>query len=419
MNTALRVLLVDDEESLAASVQDLFDSTSSSLLGPQFTSIEFDVCTDFDRGLDRLTNSRYDLVVLDIIDDTERINGAALSLDRLGLQLFESIRERQFVPVIFYAGDPSPAYGLGEVPFVQYVSKGDAPEELRQAVSAVATSGLPATLRAIKDHVDTITRSFMLEFVEMHWADVADNVPDIGYLLARHLSSSFVDKADSIAQSLVESSAASDGSTIHPHRYYTVPVRHGHTMGDVYCRTRKAMVGHDGGGKVEEAQDIDMAFGPTEFVVLLTPSCDLVGLDDESTRVPKAEFVLVARCLRVLELAEFSAWNVNRSDDIAGGELTGAMRDVLKSQRRKHQDDRFYFLPRAWELPDLLVDLQQTFSLNCTRLPQLTKVASLDSPFAESLSHRFSRLMARIGTPDLDIDLVADRIRDSGRESDA
>ena len=416
MSTVLRVLLVDDEESLAESVQDLFDSMPDALLGPQFHSIEFDVCTRFDRALDKLTSSRYDLVILDIIEDASRTEVTSLDLERIGVHVFQSIRARQFVPVIFYAGDPTPAHGSGDTPFVQYVNKGNRPDELREAVSAVAMSGLPATLRAINGHVDAITRSFMLDFVEAHWSDVANDVPDIGYLLARHLSNSFVDGADDIAQSLTEDGTGSNNSAVHPHRYYMVPLRQGHTMGDVYCRRPRIVNGQSDVEQNALAQEIEAAFGATEFLISLTPSCDLVGLDDQSTRRPKAEFVLVARCLVVVDLPEFSAWTENQSAEIDKGELSGAMKDVLRSQRRSHQSDRFYFLPRAWSVPDLLVDLQQSFSLSSAGLLQLEKVASLDSPFAESLSQRFSRLMARIGTPDLDIDLVAERIWSSTRE---
>ena len=147
MNPVLRVLLIDDEESLAESVQDLFDSTSDSLLGPEFNGIEFEVCAEFERALDKLTNSRFDLVVLDIIEDASRTATSVLDLERMGLQVFQNIRERQFVPVIFYAGDPSPAHGLGDAPFVQYVSKGDDPDDFARPCW-LWQSRMTTTLRA-------------------------------------------------------------------------------------------------------------------------------------------------------------------------------------------------------------------------------------------------------------------------------
>ena len=200
-----------------------------------------------------------------------------------------------------------------------------------------------------------ITLSFMLDFVEIHWADLADEVPDIGYLLARHLSSSFVMGADSIAQSLVEGSVAPRSSVIHPHRYYVVPARQGHTMGDVYRRASEAVNSQGDAAQNTDTQEVDAMFGETEFVVSLTPSCDLVGLDDQSTRKPKAEFVLMARCLTVADLSEFEPWTKDRSAEIAKLELTNAMRDVVRSQRQKWPSGQFYFLPRAWSIPDCLL----------------------------------------------------------------
>jgi hypothetical protein len=39
------------------------------------------------------------------------------------------------------------------------------------------------------------------------------------------------------------------------------------------------------------------------------------------------------------------------------------------------------------------------------------RVASLDSPFAESLQAKMTRYLGRIGTPDIDVDLALERFK--------
>ena len=41
----------------------------------------------------------------------------------------------------------------------------------------------------------------------------------------------------------------------------------------------------------------------------------------------------------------------------------------------------------------------------------LERLASLDSPFAEALLARFSRYFGRLGTPDLDVAVLLQRLR--------
>ena len=41
----------------------------------------------------------------------------------------------------------------------------------------------------------------------------------------------------------------------------------------------------------------------------------------------------------------------------------------------------------------------------------LERLASLDSPFAEALLARFARYFGRLGTPDLDLEVLVARLR--------
>src|SRR5215471_20884859 len=87
------------------------------------------------------------------------------------------------------------------------------------------------------------------------------------------------------------------------------------------------------------------------------------------------------------------------------------LQDLLRNNRRDSQSERFFFLPDALSLPDLLVDFQQLEALQREHMHGLERLASLDSPFAEALLARFTRYFGRLGTPDLDVTVLLQRLR--------
>ena len=62
-------------------------------------------------------------------------------------------------------------------------------------------------------------------------------------------------------------------------------------------------------------------------------------------------------------------------------------------------------------LPHLVIDFEQLTTMSYDELKGLTRVASLDSPFAEAVVARFTRHFGRIGLPDLNVEGVIDRLR--------
>ena len=137
--------------------------------------------------------------------------------------------------------------------------------------------------------------------------------------------------------------------------------------------------------------------------VLLTPSCDMV------TGREKAALVLLARCLQLTEQVEYQQWR----DGLPTPSriINGKLQDLLRNNRRDSQSERFLFLPGALSLPDLVVDFQQLVTLQRERMGGLERLASLDSPFAEALLARFTRYFGRLGTPDLDVAVLLQRLR--------
>ena len=64
-------------------------------------------------------------------------------------------------------------------------------------------------------------------------------------------------------------------------------------------------------------------------------------------------------------------------------------------------------------IPDLVVDFQQLRSITFESLRGFKQVATLDSPFAESVLARLSRYFNRLGTPDVGKNVVINRLQTS------
>ena len=116
-----------------------------------------------------------------------------------------------------------------------------------------------------------------------------------------------------------------------------------------------------------------------------------------------------ARCLPLTEQVEHQQWR----DGLPTPSRTSVrkLQDLLRNNRQDSQSERFFFLPGALSLPDLVVDFQQLAALQREHLGGLERLASLDSPFAEALLARFTRYFGRLGTPDLDVAVLLQRLR--------
>ena len=136
------------------------------------------------------------------------------------------------------------------------------------------------------------------------------------------------------------------------------------------------------------------------YWLVLTPSCDFVQ--------GKAKHVVLAKCDKLSEQGEYASWSACS---------TNPSRTVIDSlekligDNRKGQQERFKFLPGTFFLPDLLIDFQQLKSVSVESIGGYEAIATLDSPFAESVLARFTRYFGRLGTPDVDGKVVLNRLQ--------
>jgi CheY-like chemotaxis protein len=378
--TTWRILMVDDDASTCDLVREYLEG--ESLADPQ-DYMRVEVLTDFSAALEALEARRFDVLILDVRLQTR----GEVPEQEAGVAALDAIRKRRFVPVVFYPGLPHFVRHL-QSPLVQVVEKTRELPDLLEAVRSIFATHLPMVSRALLHHLEAVQRDYMWGFVAQNWEQLGDT-PDrtaLAYLLARRLAISL--SGPGIHQLVRDLGGADEiGANkghVHPMQYYIMPpVESAPLSGDIY----KGQIGEQNG-----------------YWVLLTPSCDLV------TGREKADLVLFGRCVLLSDQTEYQNWNNALPQPSIS--IEKALKALLSNNRKDSQAERFHFLPGALSLPGLLVDFQQIAIVSQSMMKGLTRIASLDSPFAEAALNRFIRYFSRLGTPDLDLDLTLSRLGD-------
>lgn len=370
-----RILLVEDTQEDAEDISKRVSGWKSN-----GRSIEVEACTDFQIAKTWLTTRRYDLVILDLIDDKR--DGWAIGKsptpsggepELAGQNVLSSVRQNRALPIIFHTAHPerldfSPSV-IGKV-----VTKGDW-AGLSNAIEEIVLTGIPNLLHKIED----VQRSYLWEFIEKHTDQFSSNPMEASILLARRLS--FLLRRETLSEAGFKSL-----ETVQPVEYYIYPRSEGDPQaGDIYCLCNDS--------------------GETRYFLLLTPSCDMVA-----GRI-RSDMVLLAPCQPLVQRSAFKNWKKFPNQPVhKGGKQTTT--EVLAAYLRGRfpQEDRTFFLPPAFDIPALIADFQKCETVEFNLLQKAyTRIATLDSPFAEAASARFARYFGRLGTADLDLDATFTR----------
>jgi CheY-like chemotaxis protein len=378
-----RIVHVDDEEGVLRQVKELLeeDEQIQALGGVTVTRFK-----NFPEALEYLDRAPADMVILDVRKDGEEAAEPQLA----GREAFLELRAKVFVPVVFYTGFAHQVSDLEqELKLLRVVPKGTV-EPLLEAVRAVIEEGLPTLNRGLFQLLRKVQRDYMWEFVAHHWPafQEQDDATALAHLLVRRLALTLeTDGAGSLTSALPGGTGSAPGGTggkVHPISMYVMP--------PIPDATPQA-------GDVRRGE-ID---GAGDHWIVLTPSCDFAQ--------GKADMVLLAACEPLEGQPELNKFLAQPED----GNRRGALKALMKNGSVKgRQADRHHFLPGALDLPDLLVDLRSLKTVPRDRFNELTPVVSLDAPFAEALLAQFARYVGRLGTPDPDLDLVIERLRNAG-----
>ncbi len=120
------------------------------------------------------------------------------------------------------------------------------------------------------------------------------------------------------------------------------------------------------------------------------------------------ERALCARAKPIEEFDEFVAW---RQSPTPSNTVVEKLTALMANNRRSGQSDRYHFLPPAWDIPAMVADFGDLEHVPVTELRAASCLATVASPFAEAIAMRFVRYLGRLGTPDVDLDLVLAALR--------
>lgn len=370
-----KVLSVDDDPEMHEGLKDIL----SSKMGDD--AFEFAVATTFDEGMALIRSNRFDLIFLDVHEGSNDPDPSAHpdDADQRGEQLLDTLKSSRFVPVIFYTGFPAKVDHL-KSHIVKVVDKGAPPEEVRSAVTAILSTGLPHLAQYIEEQ----SRAYIWDSLEEDLKRLADKdlTSDIALLTARNL-------AKSLSQRSIKELLGSDVSLIAPLEMYLFPPdQDSCNPADIYRRNE------DG-----------------TLWMVLTPACDF--------EQDKAENVLLAGVTPLNEHGLYKAWQQRVKElnaltqDQRTLEVKRAASDakgLVKSLVKNRLGGRFRFLPGTFFLPDCIVDFQQLINLPRADADKYETVCSLDNPYREEVLQLFSGYYGRIGTPDYEFDSIWEKI---------
>lgn len=367
------IIVVEDEETIRNQVKEFLEG--EEVAGG---TISVSAYADFASAQNLLAEHKADLVVLDMF------LGAPAASHADGMRVLDQVKASGFVPFVVYTAKPEAVVDVVS-PFVRLVGKGDGGlDRLRAEIDEMFRLRIPQIHRGIADHLDRALADYMWNFVVPHWAELGPlaDKPEFVRLLLQRLAASLTHSGlEVLTREIFGTGTLAElagPDRIHPAEMYIKPaVSRDPLLGDLRVR-------HLG------EQD--------EHVVVLWPSCDMVSMRDGKLATPKTTHALCARAVNVREMPEFQAWKTSPSNN------------ARERVQKRLGSERAYFLPAAWDIPDLLVDFHALEHIPLAQLQAMEVVATLASPYAEALGTKFLRHLGRLGTPDLDMGIVEGRL---------
>lgn len=372
------ILLVEDEETIREQIVDYLAGMSIDSRGLNISEIG-----NLSQALNLILERKADLIILDVYRGRALRGG-----EQIGIEILESIKNSGFVPVVLYTALPE---GLEEhqSTFVRLVGKeAGGLARLKEEILDLFRLRVPQVHRAIVNHMDQTMCAYMWGFVQEHWKEFEPLIDKPEFLrlvvqrLALTLAREGISQMTKEVYGPVDVAQTASVDTVHPAEYYVKPpIGPDPALGDIRLKQTD---------------------GDSRYLVVLWPTCDMVSTGG---RTPKTDAVLCAQATLAKDAEEIADWLNSPSN------TKGKRAEQLVKNARDKSPDRYHFLPGVWDIPDLVVDFQALEHIALAQVRCYTCIGTLSSPFAEALAVRFQRYIGRIGTPDLDVSAVLDKIR--------
>lgn len=377
------VAIVEDKEVIRTQLKEFLENETFS-----FGTVRAEAISGFDQALLLLQQNRIDLIILDLFEGEPREG------KERGREVLEQWKKTCFAPVIFYTALDSSIKNL-HGPFIKVLAKrADGFATIKSEIENLFSNKIPHIQRIVRDEFELVLRDYMWGFADGHWAEFQNAfgssslVRDFMKVLLHRLGSHFLSSGyDSLRRSVGGGAASQDQADditeiAHPIEYYIVPpLAKDIRSGDL----RKVTI---------TEKEVT--------VIVQWPSCDLVNRKGTY----KTDTVL---CLEVMPLNDFDEYKSIDQPSASDKPLKN-----LISNRRSSgdsQQDRYHFLPPALNISAGVIDFQKIHILSRLSLQSANCIATLASPFAESVTSRFGRYLGRLGTPDLESSHIVELLK--------
>jgi CheY-like chemotaxis protein len=362
-----RVLVVEDNEEVVANIK--------RVLGNLDPPIDVTVEQNFADGAEQAKTGRFDALILDVRDDA-----CAEPDNEAGTRLFEEIKSKSFIPVVFYtAYQALLANEQDRKELVRIVPKSDGVARLAVVVSELLASPLVAFVRQFREVTDSVLREVFWDTLyekKVGFGDGTESAHLLLNLFGREMTS----------PRLINGLLGRDTDASvpwHSASWYVSRVKGPVQTGDV----------------LSDSQN-------TEWSVVITPACDLQGRSD--TENP----VLVASCLPI-------AAAVARTDKNVA--------NFYKAFLENSKHTRFLYLPKfdLLAVPDLVVDLDALRTIRADSIAPAGEVlapeninptfvrAGLADPVSQHLQAKMAAHYVRIGLDHPDSKAILERLTSS------
>jgi len=359
MSKELKLLYIEDDKQ---NRDDLIALLQNDTLCNFKVNIE--AVDTFDNAIEKINSKPYHIIILDIYKGNP-INGG----EQLGLQILEQIQSKSFIPVIFYSGNTKDVQDL-KSQIVGVVTKGEEGfDGLKREIERLIKFNLPFIKENIHTCLEEELKNYFWKIIHDQRDKFRPEINDfsLGYLMLRKFSSSL--SRDKISEILGDNSLNKE--KVHPMQFYIYPTN----SGEYEC------------GEILEKDK--------EVFVILTPSCDFISGENRSRKVGD---VLLAKTTLLSKTKEYEKYQSKKD----GKDEKGNLIRLIESRKT----DRYFFLPQTPFIENRIIDFQSKEMVKYDDLANYTRVAKLDSPYAESMVSSFIRYYNRIGYPDIDSELI-------------
>jgi CheY-like chemotaxis protein len=375
----IRILHIDDEP-------DILEAASQILNGSAIGDHRLVMAHScgFEEGMIELETNDYDLVILDLCTGQ-----ASPASEKIGTEVFEKIKQKVFLPIVFFTGLPDYVTQL-KSDIVKVAGKADGYENLIGEIQHLVQGGLIELKKDVNGIVKDGLRSFFWEFVHPNARIIADLTSDqvsLKYLLLRRLGKQISTQSARTASM----DASFNPENCHPMEFYIYPPMTGEF----------------------ETGDLIREKGTDNYSVLLTPSCDLVVRNGGNRSAEKIlivhskDFRTLPQFIKFKELQHKQLALKTEEKDLPAeeGRQMGNLELEIKKWMRPKKNERYFFLPKTSFCPPLLLDFEQKASISYEQLEEnYDVVATLDDPISLAVLAGYARYYSRVGYQDLDAD---------------